>query len=282
MSLDPAFVRAAHRLKLKRLRPDGASDWTVAEPKVLGARLIMVGLALFFVILGAINLDLGPAEARLGLAAGEKLGPLGQVFGYWAPDLWPAQVIPSLVLGQPGGVRTSQFGSRTLAGRIGGNHRRMDDRAKHGQGAWAARWCSFWDLLVRQPGADRSIGGNRPGPDHGIGHAGVDRPADHAWLGPGCRTVGGPGVSGGRLASPGRDRPGDHRHRQNDRQILARTAFAAAGHGDSLVFLDSLGFLRRGLGGRAHASFDAKASLDARACKWSPSGFPGVRSPSCC
>ena len=84
----------------RRLRPDGASDWTTPQVKVAGARLIMVGLALFFVILGAINLDLGPAEARLGLAAGEKLGPLGQVFGYWAPELWPAQVIPSLVLGR--------------------------------------------------------------------------------------------------------------------------------------------------------------------------------------
>ena len=86
MSFDPAFVRAAHRLKLKRVRPDGASDGTVAAPKVIGARLIMIGLSLFFVILGAINLDLNPAEARLGLAAGEKLGPLGQVYGYWAPD----------------------------------------------------------------------------------------------------------------------------------------------------------------------------------------------------
>ena len=74
--------------------------WNSPADKVAGARLIMVGLALFFVILGAINLDLGPAEARLGLAAGEKPGPLGQVFGYWAPDLWPAQVIPSFMLGR--------------------------------------------------------------------------------------------------------------------------------------------------------------------------------------
>jgi hypothetical protein len=100
MSFDPAFVRVAHRFKLKRVRPDGASDGTVATPKVIGARLIMIGLSLFFVILGAINLDLNPAEARLGLAAGEKLGPLGQVYGYWAPDLWPVQVVPSLILGR--------------------------------------------------------------------------------------------------------------------------------------------------------------------------------------
>ena len=69
-----------------------------------GARVILAVLALFFVILGATNLDLGPAEARLGLAAGEKLGPLGQVFGYWAPDLWPAQVVPSHLARAPGGL----------------------------------------------------------------------------------------------------------------------------------------------------------------------------------
>ena len=26
------------------------------------------------------------------MAAGERPGPVGQVFGNWAPDLWPAQV----------------------------------------------------------------------------------------------------------------------------------------------------------------------------------------------
>jgi hypothetical protein len=100
MSVDPALTQAGHRLRPKTLSHDGVSDWTIPANKVALARLIMVGLALFFVILGAINLDLGPAEARLGLAAGEKPGPLGQVFGYWAPDLWPAQVIPSFVLGR--------------------------------------------------------------------------------------------------------------------------------------------------------------------------------------
>ena len=47
---------------------------------------------------GASSLDLGPQEARLGLASGEQFGPMGQALGYWAPDLWPAQVIPSIVL----------------------------------------------------------------------------------------------------------------------------------------------------------------------------------------
>ena len=52
---------------------------------------------------------MGPAEARLGLAAGGSAGPMGQVFGYWAPDLWPGEVLPSLALAQlaPGGRPTS-------------------------------------------------------------------------------------------------------------------------------------------------------------------------------
>jgi len=99
MGADPAFIRAAQRLKLKTLRLDGASDWAPRELSPTAARLAMVGLALLFVIWGAFNLDVGTTEARLGLAAGERLGPVGQVFGYWAPDLWPAQVIPSFVLG---------------------------------------------------------------------------------------------------------------------------------------------------------------------------------------
>ncbi len=59
-------------------------------------RLALAALALGFVLVGADGLDLGPAEARLGLASGGSAGPLGQVFGYWAPDLWPGEVLPSV------------------------------------------------------------------------------------------------------------------------------------------------------------------------------------------
>jgi hypothetical protein len=90
------------------------------------ARLAAVGLALAFVALGAEGLDLGPRDARLGLAAGERPGPLGQVFGYWAPDLWPAQVLPSMLLarfealGRPtvGSVRWPAALAGTFAGLI--------------------------------------------------------------------------------------------------------------------------------------------------------------------
>jgi len=62
------------------------------------ARLAIIALGVGFVLLGADNLDLGPLDARLGLAAREHFGPLGQVFGYWAPELWPAELLPSKVL----------------------------------------------------------------------------------------------------------------------------------------------------------------------------------------
>ncbi len=160
----------------------------------------MVGLALFFVILGAINLDLDPSEARLGLAAGEAVGPLGQVFGYWAPDVWPAQVIPSFLLGRleafgrpsPAAVRWPAALAGIIAGWMIARSMSMALRP--------AGRRSLGDLLVRQPGPDRSIAGDRPGSDPGIGHAGVDRPDHHAGIGPGRRPLGIPGVSGRRLA----------------------------------------------------------------------------------
>ena len=54
-----------------------------------------VALAAGFVLLCGGNLDPDTAEAPLGLAASEGLGPLGQVFGNWDPALWPAQVMTS-------------------------------------------------------------------------------------------------------------------------------------------------------------------------------------------
>ena len=266
-------------MKSETLRSDGASELGHSgEQGRTCARLIMVGLALFFVILGAIDLDLGPAEARLGLAAGEKPGPLGQVFGYWAPDLWPAQVIPSFVLG-----RLEAFGRPSSAAvrwpaAHGGYPRRMDDRAEHGQGPWAACRRAIWDLLVRQPGTDRSIVGDRPRPDRGTGHPGVDRPAHHAGFGPGRRTVGGPGVSGWRLACIVGDRPGNHRHRQATAGFVRRWLLPPLVR-RFLVVLDNLGFLRRGLGRVAHASFDQKpawtlgATGDGLGLPWSPFAF---------
>ncbi len=51
-----------------------------------------MALAAFFVLLGAANFDLNATEARLGLAIGDGLGPLGRVVGYWDPSVWPLPV----------------------------------------------------------------------------------------------------------------------------------------------------------------------------------------------
>lgn len=54
--------------------------------------LTMIALAVGFVMIGGGSFDLGPIEARLGLAAGAPIGPFGQVYGNWEPSLWPFQV----------------------------------------------------------------------------------------------------------------------------------------------------------------------------------------------
>src|ERR1017187_2259552 len=126
MSSDPTLASMARLLRPKTLRIDretGVFSWS---PPVFWDRLVLAALAIFFVLVGAIDLDLGPSEARLGLAAGERPGPLGQVVGYWAPDLWPAQVLPSFLLAQldPGGrpssaaIRWPAAFAGILAGRI--------------------------------------------------------------------------------------------------------------------------------------------------------------------
>ncbi|HEX8200435.1 MAG TPA: hypothetical protein VF590_08105 [Isosphaeraceae bacterium] len=77
--------------RLRRLRVD------ISEPggPGLGSRTLLAALAVGFVLLGGGSLDLGPGEARLGLAAGDAVGPLGRVFGGWDPGLLPGRVLPS-------------------------------------------------------------------------------------------------------------------------------------------------------------------------------------------
>lgn len=52
-------------------------------------------IAAAFAFLGAGNLDLNATEARLGLAAGEPIGPLGQVYGSFEPRLLFLRVLPA-------------------------------------------------------------------------------------------------------------------------------------------------------------------------------------------
>ena len=109
MSSDRTFASMARLLRPKTLRVDRETGTLSWSPPRYRNTLALAVLAVFFVLLGATDLDLGPTDARLGLAAGERLGPLGQVVGYWAPDLWPAEVLPSFLLAQlePGGRPSS-------------------------------------------------------------------------------------------------------------------------------------------------------------------------------
>jgi len=52
----------------------------------------VVALAALFVVAGGSGLELGPAEARLGLATTDPIGPYGRSFGFWDPSTWPASV----------------------------------------------------------------------------------------------------------------------------------------------------------------------------------------------
>ncbi len=97
MNVDPAPM-ATHPTRFRTTRADrpaGVLPWLSERACI---RLVLAALALGFVVLGADGLDVGPEDARLGLAAGESVGPMGQVLGYWAPDLWPGEVLPSVVL----------------------------------------------------------------------------------------------------------------------------------------------------------------------------------------
>ncbi len=99
MSSETARIGAFRRSSAQRLhRWDPAVNRFLVLGGRVWAQLAIIVLGAGFVMLGGDSLDLGPIEARLGLAAREHFGPLGQVFGYWAPDLWPAQVLPSRAL----------------------------------------------------------------------------------------------------------------------------------------------------------------------------------------
>jgi len=100
MSSETARIGAVRRpaAAVKIHRWDPAVNRFFAIGSRVWARLAIMAIGAGFVVLGADNLDLGPIESRLGLAARDHFGPLGQVFGYWAPDLWPAEVLPSKLL----------------------------------------------------------------------------------------------------------------------------------------------------------------------------------------
>jgi len=91
------FTQAGPAGLRRTMRVDGARVSLVMPGLQAWAVPLLAAMAIGFVLLGAGNLDLGPVDARQGMAASEPWGPLGQVFGSWAPDLWPARVAASRV-----------------------------------------------------------------------------------------------------------------------------------------------------------------------------------------
>ena len=93
MSAEPAAAaRPNHRVRADQ--PAQGLALSSASARRAAPWLIVAGLAGAFVLTGAGNLDLGPAEARVGLSAAEPLGPFGQMYGGWEPGIWPGQVGP--------------------------------------------------------------------------------------------------------------------------------------------------------------------------------------------
>ncbi len=159
MDSDPASMAPPHPLRTRATRADrpAPTPWGLSDRTCVG--LVLATLALGFVILGVEGLDVGPGEGRLGLAAGGSVGPLGQVFGYWAPDLWPGEVLPSLALARLGSTGRAHSGvvrwPAALAAILGGwiLVRGMYRPFGHRAAIWAGV-CWFGCLAV----IDRSAG----------------------------------------------------------------------------------------------------------------------------
>lgn len=87
-----------------------------------GPALVLIGL--LFVAFGGADSELRSADARVGLAAREGVGPLGQVYGQWRPDVWPLHVAatrPFLALEEPGRpLSGSVLWPSVLAGLVAG------------------------------------------------------------------------------------------------------------------------------------------------------------------
>ena len=241
MSADPVLSSMARLLRPRTLRVDRETGSLTWSPPRYWSQAALVILAAFFVLVGAIDLDLGPSEARLGLAAGERPGPLGQVVGYWAPDLWPAQVLPSFLLAQlePGG-RPSSAAVRwpaALAGLLAGLILAWRMTRVMGRGAGLILGlCWFGSIAL----VDRS-GGIGLELIVGLGHSGYPRQRDDRRDGLDCRLLGVAGIPFGRPAAALCDRAGNRGHRPHHGSELDRVHHSASRHGGSLVVMDEPG-----------------------------------------
>jgi hypothetical protein len=85
--------------KSRVVRFDGERLWLPIPGISSWMAPVLAVMAIAFVLVGAGNLDVGAADARLGLAAGESIRAVSQVYGYYAPDLWPGRVAVSAFAG---------------------------------------------------------------------------------------------------------------------------------------------------------------------------------------
>jgi len=100
LSVNPRVI-----LQTKEYRPDQGSAPSVG-PKLRWSALGVLAIIAGFTLLGAGNQELNAQEARLGLAAGGPLGPLGIVYGAWfygevvattAAVRWPIAIAAALL-----------------------------------------------------------------------------------------------------------------------------------------------------------------------------------------
>jgi hypothetical protein len=96
MPMHPELTRPEGWPRLRPSRADEPGRLSVPSVRSLAWPILAI-LAATFVLVGAGSLDVGPTDARVGLAASGPFGPLGQVYGHWAPDLWPGRVAVSVL-----------------------------------------------------------------------------------------------------------------------------------------------------------------------------------------
>lgn len=104
MSADPRSSAVRPSLRLRADGPDLEPE--EAPARLLGMEAVFLVAAAGFVLLGGSGLELGPIEAKVGLAANEPVGPFGQALGGWEPSVWLGSFLPGKIWSVAGGMST--------------------------------------------------------------------------------------------------------------------------------------------------------------------------------
>ncbi len=98
-SQDSLIVSRWNRLRVDQTESTSTTTTSARNPGPSRSWVPLVSaiLAAGFVLIGGGNLDLSAVEARLGLASGARIGPLGLVYGLWEPGLLFGEVFPSQI-----------------------------------------------------------------------------------------------------------------------------------------------------------------------------------------